>query len=242
MESPGVLASLRAELTNTPLDAASSARQGEVAFRRLLRMIITLACPPGALLSEREVMDSLGISRPVLRQAVTHLSGLGLLRTLPRKGLMVAPIDALDVSTVYDARWAIETRLARFASMRATSKDIEVLRTHTHAPTDLDAADQNSALLGRDQALHLAVARMAHNVFLEDALTRILPANVRLWQWVYSRVGPDRQVTFSHANIVAAIAAGDPDAAEAAVEDHLRSSRRFLAEVLTSRIEGDLAL
>lgn len=240
MESPGVLRWVRAELAGDPLDVSTG--QSEAAFRQLLGRIITLAYPPGALLSEREVMELLGISRPVLRPAVTHLSNLGLLRALPRKGLMVAPIDALDVSTVYDARWAIETRLARFASMRASSDDLEVLRRHTHGPVDIESADQATVLLSHDQALHLAVAKTAGNLFLEDALTRILPANVRLWHWVYSRVGPDTRVTFSHAGIVSAIAAGDPDAAEAAVEDHLRSSRRFLAEVLTSRIEGDLAL
>lgn len=233
------LDALRRQLSGEQWSADRSALSSEEAFHRLLSAVVTLRYEPGELLTERQMADDLALTREPVRRAVAQLETLGLLESLPRKGIRVAGIGALDVATVYDARLAIEVQAARFAALRRQGSELEVLLEHALPPAD-EAADaaKASRFLEHDQALHLAIAALGRNAYLEDALTRILPASARLWHWVYRELGPDTQLMFSHDDIVEAIRDAEPDAAEAAVEEHLRQSRGVLIEALTSGIAG----
>lgn len=214
---------------------------GVDAARHLASAIVQLRYAPGQLLTERQVMADLGISRAALREATIHLGDLGLMETLPRKGLLVSPIGALDVPRIYDARLAIETQLARFAAIRANSAALETLQSHVREEIpSADASDQERTrrFVEHDHSVHLAVASIAGNDLLEDALTRILLLNQRLWYWVYDQVGPRTQMMFTHDGIVEAIATGDPDAAEAAVGEHLAQARRALTDVFMHTLSG----
>ena len=240
------LDALRQELAGKHPPEGRPVLHSEEAFRRLLGCIVTLRYEPGELLTERQIAEDLRLTREPLRRAVTQLSALALVEPLPRKGIRVAGIDALDVSTIYDARLAIETQVARYAAIRAASWEVDVLRDHSaldaeqHEPDDAAGARSLAArFLEHDQALHLAIAALGRNAFLEDALTRLLPASARLWHWVYRELGPDTQMMFSHDDIVTAVSEGDPDRAQSAVEGHLAQSRRVLTDVLTSRIQGE---
>ena len=236
------LDALRQELAGKHAPQQGAALHSEEAFRRLLGCVVTLEYEPGELLTERQIAEDLRLTREPLRRAVTQLAALGLVEALPRKGIRVAGIDALDVSTVYDARLAIETQAARFAAIRASRREIHVLQDHAAVDDELAEARGSGAVsrrfLEHDQALHLAIAALGRNAFLEDALTRLLPASARLWHWVYRELGPDTQMMFSHDDIVAGVREGDPDKAERAVEEHLAQSRRVLTDVLTGRIAG----
>lgn len=243
MEGTATLEQLRHELSDGRLPMVSSMGRGESLFGTLLRSVITLEWEPGSLITERGVMDATGTTRALLRHALTRLTELGLIRTMPRRGIHVTPLDSLDVSTIYDARWAIETRAARLAAVRAQPRDIDALREvgQQAAAQDLDqprTIEVTSRFLAHDQALHLLVARAARNPLLEDALTRILPLNARLWHWAYRSLGVDQRVMFHHHEIVDAISARDPDAAEAAAGHHLQSSREILTDVFTTALRG----
>jgi len=237
MSASAALLALREELSGRRGEGLHEAHTNE-AFRGLLQRIVTLAYEPGRLLTEREIMGDLDVTRAPLRLAVAHLSDLGLIQPLPRKGLLVAPIDAFEVGPIYDARAAIEAKVARLAATKASAEEIEVLQAHDEAHLDHgDPADVAASFLAHDQAVHLALAAAAHNRYLEHALVRILPSSARMWHWVYSRLGPDAQTMFPHRGIVAAVAEGDPDGAEAAVHAHLDQSRQVLMKVVTDRME-----
>ncbi len=79
---------------------------------------------------------------------------------------------------------------------------------------------------------------MAGNRYLYDALTRLLPLATRLWHWVYGNLGTDEHIRFHHRDIVEALRAGDPDAAEAAVAHHIERARERLAVVFLARWQG----
>ncbi|MGQ0669113.1 MAG: GntR family transcriptional regulator [Actinomycetota bacterium] len=223
------------EVVRSELSSAFSASDdvhgtSERTFRQLLQAIVTVEYEPGQMLSERELMERTESTRPALRMAVVRLSDLGLLTPLARKGLVVAPLDVLDVSAVYDARMAIETAVVRFAAHRATARQIGALRDLSQSRTD-GLEESASSFVGRDLALHLALAAAGRNRYLEDALTRILPLSARLWHRLYRELGSDRRFMFEHHDIIEAIAARDPDGAEGALAMHLQSARDIMASV-----------
>lgn len=211
----------------------------ERAFRRLLQAIVTLEYEPGQIVSEREVMARTESTRPALRLAVVRLSDLGLITPMARKGLLIAPLDLTDVSSVYDARTTIETAVVRYAAQRATSKQIAGLRALSQERHDAAGEDEAASFLARDLALHLALAAAGRNRYLEDALTRILPLHVRLWHRLYRELGTDRKFMFEHDEIIEAVAARDADAAAARLLTHLQSAREILASVFLPLTEEE---
>ena len=98
-----------------------------------------------------------------------------------RRGVIIAPVDVRDAQQVFDARLAIESKIAELAAVRATAAQAQELREESD---QLDAAGRTRrdyrAFLDHDQQLHMALAKLARNRFLHDALVRVWMVNLRL--------------------------------------------------------------
>ncbi|CAG8871149.1 HTH-type transcriptional regulator LutR [Pseudomonas fluorescens] len=89
---------------------------------------------------QRELAEQLGISRPSLREAVIVLETLGLVRSLPGKGVLVLDADASEPAYSQDAvakasladvlqlRYTLEPFIVGLVAQSASSKDIGQLR------------------------------------------------------------------------------------------------------------------
>jgi len=89
---------------------------------------------------QRELAEQLGISRPSLREAVTVLETLGLVRSMPGKGVLVLDADALEpaygheavahasLADVLQLRYTLEPFIVGLVAQSASSKDIGQLR------------------------------------------------------------------------------------------------------------------
>jgi DNA-binding GntR family transcriptional regulator len=238
MLAPRTLEVLRGALVGTDTDADTLSPGSEATFRHLLSGIVSLEYGPGQMLSERELMERTGASRTALRQAVTRLSDLGLITTHARKGLVIAPLDLLDVAAVYDARLAIERAVGCLAARRASREQVAALEALSDSAAGLQG-ESASAFVAHDLRLHLAIAAAGRNRYLEDALTRILPMSARLWHRLYREVGSDRRFMFQHGGIIDAIGARDMEAAEAAITAHLESARQILADAFVPVVKGE---
>jgi DNA-binding GntR family transcriptional regulator len=241
MEPSRTLDALRQELSGRRLtfDAAPGS---DGVFRQLLNAVVSLEIEPGRLLSERDLMELADCSRSALRPAIIRLEELGLLRALPRKGLVVAPLEAMEAAALYEAREAIETRVLRLAAERARREHLDMLDELVRSwEQTVEESWSFQTFMERDQEFHLALASMAGNPYLYDALTRLMPLAARLWHWVHGHLGTDAHIRFHHDEIIEAVRAGDPDAAEHAVVDHINRSRDRLTEFFVSRWQGGQA-
>jgi len=118
---------------------------------------------------QRELAEQLGISRPSLREAVTVLETLGLLRSLPGKGVLVLDVDAgvlsnageqvagASLADVLQLRYTLEPFIVGLVAQSANSQDIGQLRlTLMDMREALDAQDSEagvSAYIAFHQAL-----------------------------------------------------------------------------------------
>ena len=203
-----------------------------VAYERLRRMIVELELPPGTALTEPALVEHLGIGRTPVREALRRLADERLLVIFPRRGMVVAHLGLAEVQQLFEARFAVEGRLAALASERATrgdDADLSRLNGVVHA-----AQDEGSfaAFLEADRGLHRGIARLARNAFLADMAERLLNLNAWLWHVQMARYGIEAGDYASHDAIVAAIAARDPAVARAAMDDHIERSRELLRVTL----------
>ncbi|MEE3092729.1 MAG: GntR family transcriptional regulator, partial [Pseudomonadota bacterium] len=83
------------------------------AYEGLEEMIVTLHLEPGAVLSEAELSEQLGIGRTPIREALQRLAREGLVLILPRKGILVSEINPGKQLLLLEVRRELERLLAR---------------------------------------------------------------------------------------------------------------------------------
>ncbi|HEX5616498.1 MAG TPA: FCD domain-containing protein [Acidimicrobiia bacterium] len=191
--------------------------------------------PGDRLPPERELAGQLGVSRDRLRDALGVLERDGYL--VRKRGAtggrfvseLAAPFASWatrtehDLDDIVDYRLAVECQAARFAAERRTRADLAALGD---AVERLAAADSPRDYRLADVAFHAAIAFASRNQRLATAVERARgelfePADV-LW-----RDGRNDSLA-DHRRILAAIDAGDPDAAAGAVAEHIERTRHEL--------------
>ena len=201
---------------------------------------------PGARLpTEQAMMDAMGVSRTVIREAVAALRAEGLVATRQGIGSFVAeqPAQALfriepgqaaslaDALHIMELRTAVETEAAGLAAERATKPQ----RLAIHAALDaIDAAiERGEPAVTEDFAFHAVITDATGNpqfrrfldflgrFIIPRASVRIRALNLRTYLMTFQQ---------EHRVIVAAIDAGSVEQAQAAMRAHLvRSSQRYRA-------------
>jgi GntR family transcriptional repressor for pyruvate dehydrogenase complex len=190
--------------------------------------------------SENAMAGEFGVSRAVVREAVSRLKSEGLLYARQGKGIFVAPTALIrplriapeaarslqSVLGIVELRRALEGEAAALAAERRRAADLAALRA---ALWDLDnAVKAGGNGVEEDVAFHRLIAKISGNAYFLDVLeyigqfmrgaTMVTRANEA------TRVDFGRQVRAEHALVVDAIAAKDPDAARAAAARHMENA------------------
>lgn len=207
--------------------------------------------PGEKLPTEAAVMEEFGVSRTVVREAISRLQAAGLVETRHGVGTFVVGLGEntafrispeqlgtlQDVIAVLELRIGVETESAALAAARRTPENLQALRNALQAFAK--AVEEGRDAVGPDFQFHLEVARATHNrhfVDLMGTLGGMMIPRARLeppGPTTPERQAYLRRVNAEHESIVDAIAGGDPEAARAAMRTHLANSRerrRRLAE------------
>ncbi|NNU81083.1 FadR family transcriptional regulator [Halovulum dunhuangense] len=185
---------------------------------------------------ERELCTILGVSRGDLRKALKVLEDEGLLWRQVGKGTFTGIRPAEETTTisglahrsspaeVMRARLSFEPMLAFEAALNATPEDIAELERCMEAARSATSWRHYETA---DNRMHRTIAEAAGNAVLL-ALFDQLNAVRRAVVWSRGRTGsdrppPDHHSHSEHRRILEAVVARDPQAAQAAMHDHLRS-------------------
>lgn len=208
---------------------------------------------------ERDLAQMLGVSRAAVREALRALQAQGVLRmsvgTGPDSGTTVAalPSDALNrllrlhvalanfpIQHVVDARVMLERESARHAAKRASQADLEEMRELLSAMEDPDCDRERFNEL--DTEFHVAIAEAGGNRLVADMTTAIRESMRRPLLRVFHELGDawapiaDR-LRNDHRSICEALQAGDEDAAQQRMEDHIRG---FYRDGWEASVSGEL--
>jgi DNA-binding GntR family transcriptional regulator len=206
----------------------------EKAYYAIREMIVTLQLRPGAVIDERSLVESLGIGRTPVREALRRLSQEQLVEVYPRRGMFVTTVEIRDLASLCEVRSVLEGHAAALAAKRATSGEKETLRALID---ELDRHDQRDqpALMALDERIHRTVYRCAHNPFLARTLEEYYMLALRIWHLALDQASGLEAAVQSHRPLLAAIVAGDAGAAgrimRRHVDDFEQAMRRVLLEV-----------
>jgi len=201
--------------------------QNEQAYRRLKDDIVALRLKPGDALNESGLCAELGLGRTPVNQALHRLMHEGLVRILPRKGVLVQPLSMDEFAHLIEVRRLTEPPCAALAAARIGAEALERLEAVLAAsPTDLDA------ILESDRLFHAVIAEASGNRVLAEVLAGLHGRSVRFWALSLATGHHQAEVAEEHAVILAALRRRDPDAAAAAMTAHIDSFARTLASRL----------
>ncbi|MEO8133969.1 MAG: FCD domain-containing protein [Betaproteobacteria bacterium] len=190
--------------------------------------------------SENAMASEFGVSRTVVREAVSRLKSEGLLYTRQGKGIFVAPSALIrplrippeashslqSVLAIVELRRALEAEAAALAAVRRTRGDVAALRA---ALRGIDAAVRAGGNgVAEDVAFHRLIAEASDNPYFLDVLeyvgqflrgaTAITRANEA------RRVDFARQVKAEHDTVLRAIISQDAEGARVAAGRHMQNA------------------
>jgi GntR family transcriptional repressor for pyruvate dehydrogenase complex len=194
--------------------------------------------PPDARLpTEQKLAQEFGVSRTVVREAVSRLKSMGLLNSRQGAGVFVAPrhqarplaFDPAVVTTlegvlqVVEVRRGLEASAAELAAQRINPQKAEAI---AHALASLEACPPSGPDgVEADLAFHRCIARATDNPHFERLLgflEQYLRDAMRITRTNESMDGVYMdQVHNEHRAIAHAVMRGDPAAAREAAERHL---------------------
>lgn len=208
---------------------------------RLEEEILTGALAPGDRLEEIALADRFGVSRTPIREALLQLSAAGLIVNRPRRGAVVAEIGPRRLVEMFAVMAELEGMCARLAARRAAPEDVVAIRAAHEACRGAAEAMDVEDYYPLNEAFHVAIRAAARNRFLFeecDALQRRLRPYRRLQLRARGRVA---RSFAEHEAVVAAIERGAPDAAMAAMRDHVAVQGDRFADLLSSLEERNAA-
>jgi DNA-binding GntR family transcriptional regulator len=143
-----------------PNSSPKNALRGRV-VKGILHAIFTGEIGGGDRLVEEELGLKFGVSRTPVREALSELAAIGVIRLKPNHGAMVCPFGPTQLREIYQIRRLLEaeaTRLAAHHVDRATLIDIRDKMKALLDSTDRGPA-WSEAALAQDQRLHELIAR-----------------------------------------------------------------------------------
>ena len=173
---------------------------------------------PGDRLVESELAERFGVSRTPVREALQRLETQSLL-TRDGRSLIVASLDHNQLAELYVVRAELEGLAARLAARHATVEEVRVLRDMV--ATDRALIDDPRALSRANKRFHKQLHLASHNRFLVQQLDMVHRSMALLATTSLEAEGRGSAALEEHAAIVEAIACGDGDAAEKALQAHI---------------------
>ncbi len=207
----------------------------DLAYDAIKRAILENTYPPGYQAGEMEVARQLSMSRTPVHEAMTRLQEEGLVRILPKRGILVLGLSPADVADIYDVIIALEgaaaERLARMPGPER-ARAAEVLEVCTG---DMDAAlrqGDRPAWAKADRAFHDALSHACGNARLDRIVGTVADQLHRARMFTLSLRPLPTASAIDHAAIIAAVRAGDPEAASLAARTHRLKARDQLLPLL----------
>jgi GntR family transcriptional regulator, transcriptional repressor for pyruvate dehydrogenase complex len=204
--------------------------------------------PGDKLPSERDLSVELGLSRSTIREAMTALEIMGLIEVRSGLGTFVAECvqddtedmsditenDSISPSDIFEARIILEPQLAKLASQRATSEDLDNLRLVVEeAETLEDNEIEKFELL--DEKFHFIIANASYNDVLSKFAQNINKLRgSQLWGSMkiksLKKEGRISRYKAEHRGIYEALVIRDTNLAEYLTRKHLLDIRTDIFE------------
>ena len=196
--------------------------------------------PGDAVPKEMELAEALGVSRNVVREALSRFRMLGLIESRKRRGMIMAQPDVLgafervldprmlDEATIqelFELRLVIEMGIADLLFIRRTKADLQALRDIVQQES---RAANEQERVRCDIEFHATLYRIAGNKLIKRFQKMLRPFFDYTFAQERAPRGKVSKNKITHSDLIATLATGTPDQYRAQMKEHLRDKFRLL--------------
>jgi DNA-binding GntR family transcriptional regulator len=204
-------------------------KQGDSAYYRLRKMIVSLQLEPGEHVDEQSLSKLLNLGRTPIREALQRLAQDNLVLIIPRKGTTITPINLAELQKASELRWELEILAARWAAERASVQALEAIEVFVNEAARTEFAEDKHHHVEADRHFHLLVAQASANRYLASSLDQLFNHSVRLFYASGAPMAGASEEIHDYRNILQALRDRDSAAAEHFMQIHLQDSRKRVA-------------
>jgi DNA-binding GntR family transcriptional regulator len=206
---------------------------GDDVYEALLTRLISVKIAPGARITVDGLVKDLGVSQTPIRAALVRLEAEGLVVKTHLVGYSAAPLpDRRRFEQIYELRLLLEPVAAAKAARALSASDraaLEKLHAAMAAPSPDDARLAYGKFASWDAAFHAQIAAAGGSEVIAEALAR-LHTHMHLFRLLFHARVTEEAIR-EHADVLAALTAGDPELAHGAMERHILFSQRRMAPI-----------
>jgi len=208
----------------------------EYALEELREAIILGELPAGTPLRLDELARSLGMSISPIREAVRQLEAHGLAKHVPHQGAKVLDFDPDDLRDLFEVRLGLETIAVRRAAERFTPELEEVARRNLARLDDARSTGDVRAAMRGHTDFHFTLYEASGSGWLTSLIRPAWDRSERFRPALLSPGGePQERHRELDERLLTACVAHDPEAAAAALYEHLELASVFFSRELDGR-------
>ncbi len=179
---------------------------------------------PNSILSENELAEEYSISRTPIREALRELSVKGLVRVLPKRGIIVTELTPREIMSLYQVREALECYAVALVAEKHSEEDAEAfLREQRETETLLAARNYHEAYNSAIK-MHKRIIELTGNLKMKQILDDLSDQVYRIGMMTL-RHGRSETSIKEHAAIIERIIARDGAQAASLMRAHLVTDR-----------------
>jgi DNA-binding GntR family transcriptional regulator len=190
--------------------------------------ILSNRLPPGTVLQEVALAQSLGVSRGPVREAIGRLASEGLVHVRPRRGAVVASLTREEFLEAYQVREALEVMAIRLAVKRLTDDGIAELERLTAEMQQYADEGDVDRFFQANAAFHAAIVAASGNQKLRDVYGQVVGQMARYQMRSLALRGTLRRSIQEHRAIVRALRKRDATRSAHLLSEHIGVPQRRL--------------
>ena len=188
---------------------------------------------PGDSLDEEALAARFGVSRTPVREALLHLSVLGVVTIAPRVGIYVSRLSMPELLAFVEMLAELEAACAKLATRRIGPDEAAALRQVHQESLAFEESGDAAGYARCNAQFHEILYQACRNVPLANEIARIRSRTRVYRQSVFQNQLRIRRSREDHARIVEAVFAGDASAAAEAALEHIAGGLRELADMIS---------
>jgi len=151
------------EESSASLSKVARLRLHETVVERLRNSIIEGGLAPGAKLNERELCETLAISRTPLREALKVLAAEGLVDIIPNRGASVAEMSTAEIREMFELMSGLEAFSGELACARIRADELAELKALHYAMLACHARQDLPGYYAKNSQIHDRINLAARN-------------------------------------------------------------------------------
>jgi DNA-binding GntR family transcriptional regulator len=141
-------------------------RLHDTVVEHLRNLIVEAVLAPATKLNERELCETLGISRTPLREALKVLAAEGLIEISPNRGASVSQLSDTEIWETFELMSGLEAMSGELACERITPLEVAEIMALHYAMLVCKAKNDLPGYYGRNQAIHSKIIEAGRNSVL----------------------------------------------------------------------------